>query len=127
MESQNISIKDLIKAGHDPEDLIAAFKKNIAEAQAEIQQEAADEDDKLEDARINLIQAFDDYAVALGLVEEDSLTEEKFTDMMELLMILEDEVLLEDDEPPVSIKVSKIDTRDKNPDDIIAEFLKSLH
>jgi hypothetical protein len=123
MNFKDLPIKDLLKQGLTSDDILNQIEEDIAAALDEIkqEQEEATKNETIELARANVIHAVDEYMVALGISEPFSLTDETFDGMVEILKVLENEIA------PVEIKVTKVNTKDKNPDDIIAEFLKSLH
>jgi hypothetical protein len=123
MNFKDLPIKDLLKQGLTSDDILNQIEEDIATALDEIkqEQEEATKNETIELARANVIHAVDGYMVALGISEPFSLTDETFDGMVEILKVLENEIA------PVEIKVTKVNTKDKNPDDIIAEFLKSLH
>lgn len=83
------TVKDMLKSGIAPEELMANLQKEIADAQAELSGETAN----IDEVRIDLVDAMLDYAVALGLIEENDINDEDVEMLTEMLKNAEEEMM----------------------------------
>lgn len=88
MENMN-TVKDMLKNGIAPEELMANLQKEIADAQAELSGETAN----IDEVRIGLVDAMLDYVVALGLIEENDINDEDVEMLTEMLKNAEEEMM----------------------------------
>ena len=125
---RNFDLKDALRGGITPEQMLADFQKQLAEAQAEVATEQATAKDELEEVRADMIDSIIDYLVAIGLIDEDEVdTDEMADELVEAIKEAEKEMAAV--APFLSMlcemKVEKQDTK-SNPDAVIREFLKTL-
>lgn len=83
------TVKDMLKNGIAPEELMANLQKEIADAQAELSGETAN----IDEVRIGLVDAMLDYVVALGLIEENDINDEDVEMLTEMLKNAEEEMM----------------------------------
>ena len=83
------TVKDMLKSGIAPEELMANLQKEIADAQAELSGETAN----IDEVRADLIDAMLDYVVALGLIEENDINDEDVEMLTEMLKNAEEEMM----------------------------------
>lgn len=83
------TVKDMLKSGIAPEELIANLQKEIADAQAELSGETAN----IDEVRADLVDAMLDYVVTLGLIEENDINDEDVEMLTEMLKNAEEEVM----------------------------------
>lgn len=83
------TVKDMLKSGIAPEELMANLQKEIADAQAELSGETAN----INEVRANLVDAILDYVVALGLIEENDINDEDVEMLTEMLKNAEEEMM----------------------------------
>lgn len=83
------TVKDMLKSGIAPEELVANLQKEIADAQAELSGETAN----IDEVRTNLVDAILDYVVALGLIEENDIDDEDVEMLTEMLKNAEAEMM----------------------------------
>lgn len=125
---RNFDLKDALRGGITPEQMLADFQKQLAEAQAEVATEQATAKDELEEVRADMIDSIIDYLVAIGLIDEDEVDTDEMADEL-VKAIKEAEKEMAAVAPFLSIlremKVEKQDTK-PNPDAVIGEFLKTL-
>ena len=88
MENMN-TVKDMLKSGIAPEELMANLQKEIADAQAELSGETAN----IDEVRTDLVDAMLDYVVALGLIEENDIDDEDVEMLTEMLKNAETEMM----------------------------------
>lgn len=88
MENMN-TVKDMLKSGIAPEELMANLQKEIADAQAELSGETAN----IDEVRVDLVDAMLDYVVALGLIEENDINDEDVEKLTEMLKNAEEEIM----------------------------------
>ena len=88
MENMN-TVKDMLKNGIAPEELMANLQKEIADAQAELSGETAN----IDEVRTDLVDAILDYVVALGLIEENDINDEDVEMLTEMLKNAEEEMM----------------------------------
>lgn len=88
MENMN-TVKDMLKSGIAPEELMANLQKEIADAQAELSGETAN----IDEVRADLVDAMFDYVVALGLIEENDINDEDVEMLTEMLKNAEEEMM----------------------------------
>lgn len=83
------TVKDMLKSGVAPEELMANLQKEIADAQAELSGKTAN----IDEVRIGLVDAMLDYVVALGLIEENDINDEDVEMLTEMLKNAEEEMM----------------------------------
>lgn len=83
------TVKDMLKSGIAPEELMANLQKEIADAQAELSGETAN----IDEVRTDLVDAMLDYVVALGLIEENDINDEDVEMLTEMLKNAEEEMM----------------------------------
>lgn len=83
------TVKDMLKSGIAPEELMANLQKEIADAQAELSGETAN----IDEVRADLVDAILDYVVALGLIEENDINDEDVEMLTEMLKNAEAEMM----------------------------------
>ena len=83
------TVKDMLKSGIAPEELMANLQKEIADAQAELSGETAN----IDEVRIDLVDAILDYVVALGLIEENDINDEDVEMLTEMLKNAEEDMM----------------------------------
>lgn len=83
------TVKDMLKSGIAPEELMANLQKEIADAQAELSGETAN----IDEVRVALVDAMLDYVIALGLIEEDDINNEDVEMLTEMLKSVEEEMV----------------------------------
>lgn len=83
------TVKDMLKSGIAPEELMANLQKEIADAQAELSGETAN----IDEVRADLVDAILDYVVALGLIEENNINDEDVKMLTEMLKDAEEEMM----------------------------------
>lgn len=83
------TVKDMLKSGIAPEELMANLQKEIADAQAELSGETAN----IDEVRADLVDAMFDYVVALGLIEENDINDEDVEMLTEMLKNAEEEMM----------------------------------
>lgn len=83
------TVKDMLKSGIAPEELMANLQKEIADAQAELSGETAN----IDEVRADLVDAMLDYVVALGLIEENDINDEDVEMLTEMLKNAEKEMM----------------------------------
>lgn len=88
MENMN-TVKDMLKSGIAPEELMANLQKEIADAQAELSGETAN----IDEVRVDLVDAMLDYVIALGLIEENDINDEDVEMLTEMLKNAEEEMM----------------------------------
>lgn len=127
---KNFDLKDAIRSGVNPEQMLADFQKQLAQAQQEVAMEQAAATDELDEVRTDMVDAIVDYMVAMGFIENDDDTD-KIADELETA-IKEAEKELAAVKPFLDmLRQMKADAEkenggDRNPDAVIGEFLKSL-
>ena len=83
------TVKDMLKSGIAPEELMANLQKEIADAQAELSGETAN----IDEVRVDLVDAMLDYVVALGLIKENDINDEDVEILTEMLKNAEEEMM----------------------------------
>lgn len=83
------TVKNMLKSGIAPEELMANLQKEIADAQAELSGETAN----IVEVRADLVDAILDYVVALGLIEENDINDEDVEMLTEILKNAEEEMM----------------------------------
>lgn len=68
---RNFDLKDAIRGGVSPEQMLADFQKQLAQAQQEVAMERAAATEDLDEARADMVNAIIDYLIAVGLIDED--------------------------------------------------------
>lgn len=126
---RSFDLKDALRGGVTPEQMMDDFAKQLAAAQREvaIEQAAANSTD-LDEARADMVDAIIDYLIAMGLVDEDAVdTDEMADDLVAALKEAEQELAAT--KPLLDMlrrmKAESEDT-ERTSDDVIGEFLKSL-
>lgn len=124
---RNFDLKDALRGGITPEQMLADFQKQLAEAQAEVATEQAAAKDELEEVRADMVDSIIDYLVAIGLIDGDEIADEMVDDLVEAIKEAEREMAAVT--PFLSMlremKTEKQDTK-TSPDAVIGEFLKTL-
>ena len=125
---RNFDLKDALRGGITPEQMLADFQKQLAEAQAEVATEQAAAKDELEEVRADMVDSIIDYLVAIGLIDEDKVDiDEIADDLIEAIKEAEKEIAAV--APFLNMlretKVEKQDAK-SNPDAVIGEFLRTL-
>ena len=125
---RNFDLKDALRGGITPEQMLADFQKQLAEAQAEVATGQATAKDELEKVRADMIDSIIDYLVAIDLIDEDEVDIDEMADEL-VKAIKEAEKEMAAVAPFLSMlremKVEKQDTK-SDPDAVIREFLKTL-
>lgn len=126
---RNFDLKDALRGGITPEQMMDDFAKQLAMAQREVAMEQAAAASKdLDEARANMIDAIIDYVIAMGLIDEDAVDTDEMADDL-TAAIKEAEKELAATKPLLDmLRRMKAETKEeeRTPDDVIGEFLKSL-
>ena len=125
---RNFDLKDALRSGITPEQMLADFQKQLAEAQAEVATEQAAAEDENYEVRADMVDSIIDYLVAIGLIDEDKVDiDEIADDLIEAIKEAEKEIAAV--APFLNMlretKVEKQDAK-SNPDAVIGEFLRTL-
>ena len=125
---RNFDLKDALRGGITPEQMLADFQKQLAEAQAEVATEQAAAEDENYEVRADMVDSIIDYLVAIGLIDEDKVDiDEIADDLIEAIKEAEKEIAAV--APFLNMlretKVEKQDAK-SNPDAVIGEFLRTL-
>lgn len=125
---RNFDLKDALRGGITPEQMLADFQKQLAEAQAEVATEQAAAKDELEEVRADMIDSIIDYLVAIGLIDENEVDIDEITDdLVEAIKEAEKEIAAT--KPLLDmLRSMKVENEkpDRNPDAVIGEFLRTL-
>lgn len=125
---RNFDLKDALRGGITPEQMLADFQKQLAEAQAEVATEQAAAKDELEEVRADMIDSIIDYLVAIGLIDEDEVdTDEMADELVEAIKEAEKEIAAT--KPLLDmLRSMKVENEkpDRNSDAVIGEFLRTL-
>ena len=125
---RSFDLKDAIRGGVSPEQMLADFQKQLAQAQQEVAMEQAAATEDLDEARADMVDRIIDYLIAVGLVDEDVVDVDDMADDL-VAAIKEAEQELAATKPLLDmLKRMKADAdkQERTPDDVIGEFLKSL-
>lgn len=125
---RNFDLKDAIRGGVSPEQMLADFQKQLAQAQQEVAMEQAAATEDLDEARAEMVDSIIDYLIAVGLIDEDVVDTDEMADDL-VAAIKEAEQELAATKPLLDmLKRMKADAdkNDRTPDDVIGEFLKTL-
>lgn len=125
---RNFDLKDAIRGGVSPEQMLADFQKQLAQAQQEVAMEQAAATEDLDEARANMVDAIIDYLIAVGLVDEDVVDTDDMADDL-VTAIKEAEKELAATKPLLDMlrqMKAESEKEERTPDDVIGEFLKSL-
>lgn len=125
---RNFDLKDALRGGITPEQMLADFQKQLAEAQAEVATERAAAKDELEEVRADMIDSIIDYLVAIGLIDENEVDIDEITDdLVEAIKEAEKEIAAT---KPLLDMLRSMKVEDekpnRNPDAVIGEFLRTL-
>lgn len=125
---RNFDLKDALRGGITPEQMLADFQKQLAEAQAEVATEQAAAKDELEEVRADMIDSIIDYLVAIGLIDENEVDIDEITDdLVEAIKEAEKEIAAT---KPLLDMLRSMKVEDekpnRNPDAVIGEFLRIL-
>lgn len=125
---RNFDLKDALRGGITPEQMLADFQKQLAEAQAEVATEQAAAENENYEVRADMVDSIIDYLVAIGLIDEDKVDiDEMADDLVEAIKEVEKEMAAV--APFLNMlremKVEKQDAK-SNPDAVIGEFLRTL-
>ena len=125
---RNFDLKDALRGGITPEQMLADFQKQLAEAQAEVATEQAAAKDELEEVRADMIDSIINYLVAIGLIDENEVDIDEITDdLVEAIKEAEKEIAAT--KPLLDmLRSMKVENEkpDRNPDAVIGEFLRTL-
>lgn len=125
---RNFDLKDALRGGITPEQMLADFQKQLAEAQAEVATEQAAAKDELEEVRADMIDSIIDYLVAIGLIDENKVDIDEITDdLVEAIKEAKKEIAAT---KPLLDMLRSMKVEDekpnRNPDAVIGEFLRTL-
>lgn len=126
---RSFDLKDALRGGVTPEQMMEDFAKQLATAQRKVAMEqAAANSTDLDEARADMVDAIIDYLIAMGLVDEDVVdTDEIADDLVAVLKEAEQELAAT---KPLLDMLRRMKAESENtertPDDVIGEFLKSL-
>lgn len=122
---ETFDLKDMLKSGMSPDELMERFTKQLAADMAAVEQENMNEE--LDVAREDMVEAIFDYGEILGIVPSGNVGEMK---QVFIEAIKEAEREIKSVKPLLDIAhAKKCDGKkrsDRSSDDIIGEFLKSL-
>lgn len=125
---RNFDLKDALRGGITPEQMLADFQKQLAEAQAEVATEQAAAEDENYEVRADMVDSIIDYLVAIGLIDEDKVDiDEIADDLIEAIKEAEKEIAAT--KPLLDmLRSMKVENEkpDRNPDAVIGEFLRTL-
>ena len=125
---ERFDLKDAIRGGVSPEQMLADFQKQLAEAQREVAMEQVAANSELDEAREEMIDAILVYVAAVGIAPAEIVDADDLkADLTEA--IKEAEAELEASRPLLDMlrkMKADVDKEDRSPDDVIGEFLKSL-
>lgn len=125
---RNFDLKDALRGGITPEQMLADFQKQLAEAQAEVATEQAAAKDELEDVRADMVDFIIEYLVTIGLIDKDKVDiDEMADDLVEAIKEVEKEIAAT--KPLLDmLRSMKVENEkpDRNPDAVIGEFLRTL-
>lgn len=127
---RNFDLKDALRGGITPEQMLADFQKQLAEAQAqaEVATEQAAAKDELEDVRADMVDFIIEYLVTIGLIDKDEVDiDEMADDLVEAIKEVEKEIAAT--KPLLDmLRSMKVENEkpDRNPDAVIGEFLRTL-
>ena len=124
---RNFDLKDALRGGITPEQMLADFQKQLAEAQAEVATEQAAAEDENYEVRADMVDSID-YLVAIGLIDENEVDIDEITDdLVEAIKEAEKEIAAT--KPLLDmLRSMKVENEkpDRNPDAVIGEFLRTL-
>ena len=125
---RNFDLKDALRGGITPEQMLADFQKQLAEAQAEVAIEQAAAKDELEDVRADMVDFIIEYLVTIGLIDKDKVDiDEIADDLVEAIKEVEKEIAAT---KPLLDMLRSMKVEDekpnRNPDAVIGEFLRTL-
>ena len=125
---RNFDLKDALRGGITPEQMLADFQKQLAEAQAEVATEQAAAKDELEDVRADMVDFIIEYLVTIGLIDKDEVDiDEMADDLVEAIKEVEKEIAAT--KPLLDmLRSMKVENEkpDRNPNAVIEEFLRTL-
>ena len=125
---RNFDLKDALRGGITPEQMLADFQKQLAEAQAEVATEQAAAEDENYEVRADMVDSIIDYLVAIGLIDENEVDIDEITDdLVEAIKEAEKEIAAT--KPLLDmLRSMKVENEkpDRNPDAVIGEFLRTL-
>lgn len=125
---RNFDLKDALRGGITPEQMLADFQKQLAEAQAEVATEQAAAKNELEDVRADMVDFIIEYLVTIGLIDKDKVDiDEIADDLVEAIKEVEKEIAAT--KPLLDmLRSMKVENEkpDRNPDAVIGEFLRTL-
>lgn len=125
---RNFDLKDALRGSITPEQMLADFQKQLAEAQAEVATEQAAAKDELEDVRADMVDFIIEYLVTIGLIDKDEVDiDEMADDLVEAIKEVEKEIAAT--KPLLDmLRSMKVENEkpDRNPDTVIGEFLRTL-
>ena len=125
---RNFDLKDALRGGITPEQMLADFQKQLAEAQAEVATEQAAAKNELEDVRADMVDFIIEYLVTIGLIDKDKVDIDEIADnLVEAIKEVEKEIAAT--KPLLDmLRSMKVENEkpDRNPDAVIGEFLRTL-
>lgn len=125
---RNFDLKDAIRGGVTPEQMLAEFQNQLAQAQREVAMEQTAAEVELDEARADMVDSIIDYLIAVGLVDEDVVDTDDMADDL-VAAIKEAEKELAATKPLLNMlrrMKAESENEERTPDDVIGEFLKSL-
>lgn len=125
---RNFDLKEVIKSGVSPEQILADFQIQLADAQAEIAKEQDAAIIKIDEAREDMVNAIITYVRVAGLIPVEIIDADEMKKII-TSAVKDAEKELAATKPLLSLfrEMRTKETRKKhNPDDVIEEFLKSL-
>lgn len=125
---KNFDLKNAIRGGISPEQMLADFQKQLAQAQQEVAMERAAATEDLNEAREYMVKAIIDYLIAVGLIDEDVVDTDDITDdLVDTIKEAEKELMATKPLLDILSRMKAENEKEKkSPDDVIGEFLKSL-
>ena len=124
---RNFDLKDALRGGITPEQMLADFQRQLAEAQTEVANEQAAAASELDEAREDMVDAIMDYAVAMGMVPADIVEDDEFKDgLIETIKETEQEIAAMRPLFNMLQDIKRTEDKERTPDDVIGEFLRSL-
>lgn len=124
---RNFDLKDALRGGITPEQMLADFQRQLAEAQTEVANERAAATSGLDEAREDMVDVIIDYTVALGITPPELTEDEEFRDgLIETIKETEQEMAAMRPLLNMLRDMKRTEDKERTPDDVIGEFLRSL-
>lgn len=130
MDSTNFDLKDALRAGVSPEQMLRDFQLQLRKAQAEVASEQTAANIDLQEAREDMIDAVLTYLVALGIAPAEILEDEDLPKLYDAIKEVEDEFMAK--KPFLDMLRSMAEAaptgcpHKRDADDVINSFLKTL-